>query len=124
MSSSGQLYLEALAGFPAKTFEKRFSRIALRLGLGGKMNGEELHRLFEAAFSACLCNLALNGGAAGEPRPDRERTRLALERRFMAARGHLLKCPRWRKLDPSVQAGIRRLLLTVRVTPENLAPEP
>src|ERR1017187_5308449 len=88
MMTTGEEYLDELAGFPPKTFPSRFSRYATRLRLGAALDGTELRWLYEAAFGATLCNIALNGlgGCRGEIKPEREPNRRRLGGGVMAGR--------------------------------------
>ncbi len=123
MNTSGQAYLEALGtGFPANAFETRFSKAALRIGLGSALDADELNHLFRSSFWACLCNISFNGlgGCGGEIRPDRELHRIKLEREFMAAKDLLFKTRGWRKLNRSVRTRVEKIFLQVRIADENL----
>ena len=122
MNASGKTFLEALGDFPPRSFENRFARIATRLRLHVTMDGAQLSCLFDAAYTACLCNIAFNGlgGCSGQIRPERERTRVKLEQDFMAARA----CPGWQQLLPSKQQEAAKVFLRVFVSEENLVREP
>ena len=123
MMTTGEEYLEELAGFPQKTFPSRFSRIATRLQLGMALDGTELEWLYEAAFAAALCNIAFNGlgGCGGRIKPEREPNRRRLETEFMAARDKLYACPGWQALPPFVRLPIQRIFLRIYVNEDNLA---
>src|SRR5437879_10749793 len=80
----GHDFLETLAGFPPHTFESRFYSTSQGLGLGSVLDRNELSLLYEAAFCATLCNLAMNGlgGCDQKPRPqglEAKRRRLELD---------------------------------------------
>ena len=124
-SACGEAFLGDLAGFPPRTFEKGFSRIATRLGLGAALTGDELRSLYEAAFLSCLSNIAFNrlDGCLGATLAARESTRVALEQDFMATRDRLFACPGWQRLSSSNRGEVERILLSIRVDDENLAPE-
>ena len=123
MTTDGQDYLEELASLPPNTFESRFSRISTRLGLGRALSREELARLFDAAFAAALCNIAINGlgGCGGKIKPDQESNRIRLEREFMAARDALKSSSGWQRLPSSKRDSAARIFLKVLVANENLA---
>ena len=124
MKTNGQEYIQQLAGFPPKTFESKFSRIAARLHLAPGMNRAELECLFEAALLAVLCNTAFNGlgGCDGIIKPDRETNRIRLEREFMAACDKLYASAGWKSLPPFVRNAIQARLLHVSVHEGNLTP--
>ena len=124
VNTSGQAYLEALGtSFPANAFETRFSKMALRIGLGSTLDANELNLLFRSSFWACLCNISFNGlgGCGGEIRPKRELHRIKLEREFMAAEDQLFNTAGWRKLNRPVRARVESIFLRVQVADENLA---
>ena len=123
MKTDGKYFLETLANFPPNTFERCFSNLSLKLGLGSLLNHKDLNLLFEAAFYATLCNLAFNGlGDCGaEIKPERETHRIRLEWSFMAARNRFFASKRWRALSPARQTSVKRLFLGVSVAEENLA---
>ena len=123
METDGQEFLEELAGFPPKSFESNFSRIAERLELGRDLAREELDLLFWAAFGATLCNIAFNGlgGCGGIIRPEREANRTNLEREFMVARDEFYASDGWRSLTGPQRASIQQIFLSVSVNPDNLA---
>jgi len=75
---NGQQFLQQLAKFPSDTFEHYSSPVADLLRLGETMGAEDLGRLCDAAFLACLCNISFNGlgGCNGEIKPERERNRI------------------------------------------------
>src|SRR5262249_10325266 len=125
VNANGHSYLEVLAGYPSETFEKRFSRTAIGLGLGKLMNAHDLHRLYEAAFMSGLCHSAFKGlgGCHHAVRSDRERNRIALEREFMAARDILSACESWKNLNPILRELIKKIFLTVAVAEQNLVTE-
>lgn len=115
--------LNQLSGFPSDTFENRFSRIAKRLELGATLDEDELRLLFEAAFYACLCNIAFNGlgGCQGEIKPEREANRIRLEQDFMAVRERFLDCAGWRALAAFQRGQVVRIFLNVFVDEDKLA---
>lgn len=123
MNSNGQEYLEQLASLPSNTFDSQFSRNASRLGLGELLGSNELKLLYDAAFLAILCNISFNGLGvySGEIRPEKESTRLNLERQFMKAREVLYASPGWQTLGQSKRARAERLFLNVFVAEANLA---
>jgi len=61
MMTTGEEYLNELAGFPPMTFPSHFSSSATRLRLGTALDRTELNWRYEAAFVAALCNIAING---------------------------------------------------------------
>jgi hypothetical protein len=123
LRAEGQQFLDLLAAFPPKSFENDFSRISKRLGLGRVLGHEELVLLLGAAFSAGLCNIAINGlgGCRGIIKPERELNRIRLEQEFMAARDAFYACAGWTELQPSQKASIERIFLRVKVNKEKLA---
>ena len=122
MRPDGQQFLDVLAAFPPDTFENDFSKTSTRLGLGEVLAPEDLTLLFEAAFRAGFCNIALNGlgGCGGRIDPAGESNRTRLERAFMAARGAFWACPGGRNLNPVKKKEIQRIFLRVEVRQENL----
>jgi hypothetical protein len=122
-NQDGHKFLAKLAGFPAKTFESKFSGTSTRLGLGTVLSGTDLTLLYRASFRAALCNIAFNGrgGCGGRIRPDRELNRVMLEREFMKARDALLASECWQSLPESKQDMLSRIFLNVSVAEENLA---
>jgi hypothetical protein len=124
MKTDGNYFLETLANFPPNTFERSFSNLSLKIGLGSLLTCKDLNLLFEAAFYATLCNLAFNGmgGCGGEIKPEREIHRTRLEWSFMAARNSFFACKGWKALALARQASIKRLFLAVSVAEANLAP--
>jgi hypothetical protein len=123
MMTTGEEYLNELAGFPPKTFPSHFSNSATRLRLGMVLDRTELKWLYEAAFVAALCIIAINGlgGCGGRIKPEREPNRSRLEREFMAARDKLYACAGWKALPPFVRHPIQRLFLQIFVNEDNLA---
>jgi hypothetical protein len=123
MKTDGKYFLERLANFPPNTFERSFSNLSLKLGLGSLLGHKELNLLFEAAFFAALCNLAFNGlgGCGGEIKPEREGHRMRLECSFMAARDRFFDTQGWKGLSPARRTSVKRLFLTVSVAETNLA---
>jgi hypothetical protein len=123
LNRDGQEFLNRLANFPVHSFESRFSSISTRIGVGRALHLTEVHLLYEAAFAAVLCNIALNGlgGCNGRIKPQRERNRIRLELEFMEARGRLLGSPGWQALSASEKETIRRIFLSVRVDEDKLA---
>ena len=121
--TTGEEYLNELAAFPPKTFPSRFSTIATRLHLGTAMDQTELRSLYEAAYGATLCNIAINGlgGCGGRIKPEREPNRTRLETEFMAARDTLYACAGWQALPPFVRHPIQSCFLRISVNEDNLA---
>src|SRR5690242_19993816 len=123
MKMDGQDFLEQLASFPPNTFEGRFLKTSIRLGLGGDLAADELSLLYRAAFRAALCNIAFNGlgGCDGQIRAEQEASRIRLEREFMIARDRLYTCAGWNALRSTQRNSVARILLQVRVEEKNLA---
>ena len=123
MMTTGEEYLNELAGFPPRTFPRHFSSSATRLRLGTVLDRTELKWLYEAAFAAALCNIAINGlgGCGGRIKPEREPNRSRLEREFMAARDKLYACAGWQALPPIVKHPIQRMFLRISVNEDKLA---
>lgn len=123
MRNYGQVYLDDLGRCPAGTFESSFATVANKMGLGSILERNELTLLYEAAFRATYCNLALNGLGkfAGEVKAEDERLRSQLEREFMIARDTLLASPGWESLSVLERNALRRIFLDVFVTEERLA---
>ena len=123
METTGEEYLTELAGFPLRTFPRSFSSSAKRLRLGTVLDRTELKWLYEAAFVAALCNIAINGlgGCGGRILPEREPNRIILEREFMAACDKVYACAGWQALPPSISHTIQRIFLRVFVNEDNLA---
>ena len=123
MMTTGEEYLNELAGFPPKTFPSQFSSSATRLRLGTFLDRTELKWLYEAAFLAALCNIAINGlgGCGGRIKPEREPNRRRLEREFMAARDKLYATVGWQALPPFVRHPVQTVLLRISVNENNLA---
>ena len=123
MMTTGEEYLDELAGFPPKTFPSHFSSKAARLRLGAALDRTEIRWLYEAAFEATLCNIAINGlgGCGGRIKPEREPNRRRLEKDFMAARDRLYACAGWQALSPFVRHSIQSTFLRVSVNEDNLA---
>jgi hypothetical protein len=119
----GEEYLNELSGFPPKTFPSHFSNSATRLNLGATLGQIELRRLYEAAFMAALCNIAINGlgGCGGRIKPQREPNRRRLEHDFMVARDRLYACAGWQALPPFVRNQIQHTLLRIYVNEKHLA---
>ena len=123
MTNDGQSFLDQLAAFPPDSFENRFSLVAGRLGLAAALERNELTLLFDAAYGATLCNIALNGiglkGGAILAKNEHERSRL--EHEFLVARDVLFASPGWQGLARPEQLALSKIFLTVLVTPEKLA---
>ena len=121
MKTDGQNYLDQLAGSSRNGFERRFSKISIRLGLGNTLIEDELRLLYEATFWATLCNIAFNGqgGCGGEIKPEQEANRMNLEREFLAARDKLYGSAGWEALRASVKGSIQRIFLSVFVAEDN-----
>ena len=122
MKTDSHYFLETLANFPPNTFERSFSNLSLKLGLGSLLSCKDLNLLFEAAFYGALCNLALNGlgGCDGQIKPEREAHRTRLEWSFMAARGRFFGSKGWKELSPPRKVSVKRLFLRVAVAGANL----
>jgi hypothetical protein len=123
MKTDGQNYLDQLGCPSCNGFERRFSKISIRLGLGKTLRGCELKLLHEATFCATLCNIAFNGlgDCGGEIKPAQEANRRNLEREFMAARGKLYNSEGWEVLIASAKESVQRIFLSVLVAEANLA---
>ena len=123
MKADGQDFLEQLASFPPNTFEGRFLKTSIHLGLGADLAADELSLLYRAAFRAALCNIAFNGlgGCDGQIKAEQEGSRVRLEREFMSARDRVYACAGWETLRQSQRQSIERILLQVRVEEKNLA---
>jgi hypothetical protein len=123
MKTGGQSFLDQLSGPWCNGFERGFSKISIRLGLGNTLMEHELRLLYEATFCATLCNIDFNdlGGCAGEVKPEAEANRINLEREFMAARDKLYASAGWQALPASAKGPIQRTFLSVLVAEDNLA---
>ena len=123
MKLNGLVFLAELADYPANSFERRFAKISTRLGLGARMTREDLTKLFDAAFYACLCNISFNGlgGCEGEIRLENELNRIRLEQQFMHMRKEFFRTAGWQRLVPSKQKQLEKTFLEVAVADENLA---
>jgi len=123
MKADGQNFLEQLTSFPPNTFEGRFLKTSIRLGLGADLDADELSLLYRAAFRAALCNIAFNGlgGCDSQIRPEQEGSRIRLEREFMIARDRFYACAGWKTLQKSQKSSIEKVLLQVFVEDKNLA---
>jgi hypothetical protein len=123
MMTTGEEYLNELAGFPPRTFPSQFAGRATRLRLGTVLDRTELKWLYEAAFLAALCNIAINGlgGCAGRIKPEREPNRRRLEREFMAARDKLYASAGWQALPAPVRHRIQTVFLRISVNEDKLA---
>jgi len=123
MDTDGQSFLDQLANSSGNGFAVRFSRISTRLGLGVYLNGNEVSMLYEAAFYATLCNIALNGlgGCGGKIKAEKEQIRLSIEREFMAARAKFWTSSGWHALTPSQKESVRNIFLRVSIREDNLA---
>jgi hypothetical protein len=123
MKNAAQEYLQELGHLPPDSFESRFSRTSMQLGLGDSFSRNELTLLYEATFRATLCNLAINGLGAlrGNIRPDGEANRSLLERDFMVARDVFYASPGWQDLEEAEQEPINRIFLGVSVAEDKLA---
>jgi hypothetical protein len=93
------------------------------MGLGAVMDEKDLENLLEATYLGCLCNISFNGlgGCNGEIKPEREHTRIALERAFMDAKARLFACAGWKALEPGQRELVERTFLRVLVDEQNLA---
>jgi hypothetical protein len=123
MRTSGRDYLETLGNCPAESFEGRFFRASSRLRLGDLLEWSEMEMLFDAAYRAALCNIAINGlgGCEGRIRPGHEYRRRMLEWEFMDQRSKLFAAPGWHHLEESQRRMITVVFLSVFVTDDNLA---
>jgi len=123
MRNSGLPFLDELAAFPPDSFENRFSMVVGRLGMVTALERNELTLLFEAAYRATMCNIALNGigSKASGIRPEDERERTRLEYGFMVSRDVLFASAGWQALNRADQVALSRIFLTVLVAPEKLA---
>ena len=123
MKTDGQNYLDQLGGTSRSDFERRFSTISIKLGLGDALLENELSFLYEATFCATLCNIAFNGlgGFGGEIKPEQEANRIKLEGEFLAARDKLYGSAGWESLCTPLKGSIQRIFLTVFVVEDNLA---
>ena len=123
MQNDGQTFLEHILNSSINKFERRFSRIALRLDLGRALDARELSLLYEATFLATLCNLTFNGLGAFciDSAPERETIRTMLEREFMGARDCFCGCAGVKRLTLPQKGSIDSIFLKVFVTEENLA---
>jgi hypothetical protein len=123
MKTDGRNYLDLLGGPSRNGFERRFSKISMRLGLGKTLMGHEIRLLYEATFCATLCNIAFNGlgGCGGEIKPEQEANRRNLEREFMVARGKLYSSVGWEALLASVKGSVQRIFLSVIIAEANFA---
>jgi len=121
--TTGQEFLNELAGFPPETFPSKFSGFATRIHLGTALDATELKWLYEVAFVAALCNIAINGlgGCGGIIKPEREPHRRRLESDFMVARDELYACAGWQALPSFVKQPIQRMFLRIYVNEDNLA---
>jgi hypothetical protein len=122
MKADGKIFLENLAVSSTNRFEKRFSRVSLRLGLGEVLEACELSLLYEASFLATLCNIAFNGlgGCEGEIKPERENSRIMLEREFMTARDRFFNSSGWKALPESQRGSVQKIFLDVFVVSANM----
>ena len=102
MMTAGEEYLIGLAGFPPKTFPSHFSSSATRLRLGTVLDRTELKWLYEAAFLAALCNIAINGlgGCGGRIKPEREPNRRRLEGELWRHETSFMPVPDGKRCDP------------------------
>ena len=123
MKTDGQDFLQQLASFPSNTFEGKFLKTSIRLGLGADFDADELGLLYRAAFRAALCNIAFNGlgGCNGDIKAEQEGSRLRLEREFMIARDRFYATCGWKVLGRSQKDSIETVLLRVLVEDRNLA---
>ena len=123
MKTGGQSFLDQLSGPWCNGFERGFSKISIRLGLGNTLMEHELRLLYEATFCATLCNIDFNdlGGCAGEVKPEAEANRINLEREFMAACDKLYSSVGWAALHVSLKGSIQSIFLSVLVAEDNLA---
>jgi len=122
MDTTGQSFLDKLAGSSGNGFAVRFSRISSRLDLAAYLNRNELGLLYQASFYATLCNIALNGlgGCSGRIAPEKENIRMGIEREFMAVRNRFWATAGWRVLPATQKQSVRNIFLHVRVFEDNL----
>jgi len=123
MKTDAQNYLDQLADSSHNGFERRFSKISIRLGLGNNLMEKELRLLYKATLYATLCNIAFNGlgGCGGQIKREQEANRMNLERRFLSARDKLYGSAGWEDLRASSKGEIQRIFLRVVVVDDNLA---
>jgi hypothetical protein len=121
MKSSSHEFLEQLTTLPADCFERRFALQLAQLGLGRKLERNELTLLCEAALRASLCQRAINEARNGKVMPEQESERLRLEWAFMTAREILYASPGWQSLDQPTQERVEEMFLRVAVGDECLA---
>jgi hypothetical protein len=123
--TTGEEYLNELAGLPPETFASKFAGRATRLHLGTALDATALQSLYEAAFTAALCNSALNGLGSwgGIIEPEQESIRRWLEGDFMVARDKLYACAWWQALPSRVRQRTQRIFLAISVREDNLVAE-
>jgi hypothetical protein len=123
MKADGQKFLDSLRSLPSDTFGSHFSKVASKLGLGARLDPNELRLLYGAALYAGLCNEAFNGSGrgAGETRREVEAFRTGVEGRFMVAWDLLRASTGWQALSDSEREAIEQHFLRVVVEEKNLA---
>lgn len=124
MNEDGEKFLASLGSHPAGSFERNFSRISTRFGLGCALGQCDLELLYQAAYAAALCIIAINGLDRFDRRIDPwdEANRRKLESRYMAARDRLHASVGWRNLPQQQKRMVQRVFLNVSVN-EDLMPE-
>jgi len=122
MRTDGEQFLQSKATSRPGSFGQRFFTASNLLGLGSKLNQDDLLLLHDAAFQAALCNIAFNGlgGCNGQIRPQRENHRRNLEGQFMNARNAVYASPGYKTLPAPLKNDVERCFLTIEVTDENL----
>jgi hypothetical protein len=118
---TGEDYLNELRASLPETFASKFANSATRRHLGSALDATELNWLYEAAFVAALCNMAINGQGAwgGIIEPEQEPNRSKLESEFMVARDKLYACAGWQVMPSSARQLIQRLFLRIHVNEDN-----
>ncbi len=98
-------------------FAGKFVRASCRLGLRPFLTRGELSALYQAAFAAALCNIAINGlgGCNGQIKPEREQNRIKLERAFMRARNGFYETDGWQALSLHLKRSVQGTFLRVEV---------
>jgi hypothetical protein len=122
MKADGQKFLDSLGNLPSDTFGSHFSKVASQLGLGARLDPNELRLLYGAALYAGLCNEAFNGSGGGAgTRREVEAFRTGVEGRFMVAWDILRASTGWQALSDSEREAIEGQFLRVVVEEKNLA---
>ena len=104
-------------------FVGKFVHASCRLGLSPFLTRGELNALYQAAFAAALCNIAINGlgGCNGQIKPEREQNRIKLERAYMRARNGFYETDGWKALSRQLKGAVQRAFLRVEVAESRLA---